>query len=220
MNLVFYTAIVLIQLVTYTFLRSLGSASTAAFVSFFPVLIFALYQNWRTWPGDEGPRLQRFFQDFILSLGAAMALFLAVMMFQFFIVALGVEAKGFFAELIGVMAFIAFWATFAFIFHLQRNKAQHLGMNWAQLQPPDDDPSVDFEYSTMNEIEEALHLLNLDADLDEKSLRDRYHQLSLLYHPDRMSSMGDKTRNVAEKEFQRIQNAYELLKVALKNSRL
>ena len=93
-------------------------------------------------------------------------------------------------------------------------------MNWTNIEAPDDDPSATLEHSTFTEIEEALCLLNLDAELDEGTLRNRYHQLSLLYHPDRLNTMSENTKKVAEKEFQRIQNAYELLKIALKNNRL
>ena len=57
----------------------------------------------------EGPRVKRFLQDFLLSFGAGFALFLFLMIFQFFIVALGADSNGLFSQLIGMIAFIFFW---------------------------------------------------------------------------------------------------------------
>lgn len=218
--MIFYGALTGLQLMIYTFLKPIGSAPNAAFVSFLPSLGIAFFQTLRTWPAGEGPRFSRFFQDFVLSLGAGLALFLALMVFQFFIVALGASAEGLFSRLIEAIAFLGFWAGFGIFFHFQRLKAQHLGMNWTEIEVVDDDPTVELEHESFTEIQEALLVLNLDEDVDEKRLKERWHQLSLLYHPDRLSSMSEQTRKVAEAEFQRIQQAYELVKIALKNDRL
>lgn len=148
-----------------------------------------------------------------------MAFYLIANVFLFLLVALGLDPDGAFSQFVEITAIMLFWSGFGLIFHFQRQKAQHLGMNWTEIEP-EEDPSVDMEHSTFGEIEEALHLLNLEPDLSEKTLKERYHELSLLYHPDRLNSMSEKSRGVAEREFKRIQSAYELLKISLKNERL
>lgn len=171
--LLFYGALTGLQILIYAYFKPLGSAPNAAFVSFLPTLAIAFFLTLRTWPAGVGPRFARFFQDFVLSLGAGIFVFLGLMVFQFFIVALGANAEGFFSELIGAFAFLGFWAGFGLIFHLQKLKAQHLGMNWTEIEVVDDDPTVELEHASFTEIQEALLVLNLDEDVDEKGLKER-----------------------------------------------
>lgn len=218
-TLIAYFFLTLTHSVLYLFLKRAGSAPLAAFLSFLPLLTIVLFVAYNYWPKGEGPRMFRFFQDFVLSIGAGMALYLSANIFLFFLVAMGLDSDGVFSTLLETLAIILFWTGYGFFFHYQKQKVQLLGMNWTEIES-EDDPTVDMEHSSYDEIEEALHLLNLEPDLTEKTLKERYHELSLLYHPDRLNSMSEKSRGVAEREFKRIQSAYELLKISLKNERL
>lgn len=70
------------------------------------------------------------------------------------------------------------------------------------------------------EIVKMLTVLSLDAHVKLGNLKNRYFELSKIYHPDRLNQMKQDDRKIAEKEFKRIKKAYEFLKEKLENGDL
>lgn len=113
-------------------------------------------------------------------------------------------------------------AYFSLRFH-QREMARlnTYGLDYHYTQAPEDHSSAyGSENITMNETLRMLAILNLDADVTEEKLKERYRQLANLYHPDTLMNMSEEKRKVAEEEFKRIKNAYEVVSSQIKEGRL
>jgi len=76
--------------------------------------------------------------------------------------------------------------------------------------PPYSFSTILFERIDPGRIEEAKKMLGLTGEITDKALHDAYYQLAKVYHPDKKSG-------AASTEFQRIHNAYKVLKNFLEN---
>jgi DnaJ-domain-containing protein 1 len=65
-----------------------------------------------------------------------------------------------------------------------------------------------------DKILQALRLFGLDNYKDKSTLKRRYKELVLAYHPDRVANKDTNTINKYTRKFQHIQQAYETLKKA------
>ena len=55
-------------------------------------------------------------------------------------------------------------------------------------------------------------LLGLDDGADMSTIKKAYRQLSMKYHPDKVSHLGDEFKNVAEEKMKELNQAYEFFK--------
>tara|TARA_A100001015_G_scaffold312312_1_gene417267 strand:- start:373 stop:1038 length:666 start_codon:yes stop_codon:yes gene_type:complete len=110
----------------------------------------------------------------------------------------------------------------AFIYHQREiSRLQSWGLDYRErmtLEAPS--PDEDTTTQGIGETLAMLTILDLEPDLTMEDLKLRYRELSKLYHPDRLSSMSEKERETAEKEFKRIQRAYEIVKSQIEKGRL
>lgn len=61
------------------------------------------------------------------------------------------------------------------------------------------------------ELYEAYRTLGINENASDEEVRQAYRQLALRYHPDRVSSQGEQARLEAEKKFQAINRAKEIV---------
>jgi hypothetical protein len=55
-------------------------------------------------------------------------------------------------------------------------------------------------------------VLGVPKDASQEKIKQAYRQLANRYHPDKVSHLGDEFRNLAERRFKEIQEAYEHLR--------
>ena len=79
---------------------------------------------------------------------------------------------------------------------------------------------LDIGHPDKVETLKMLTILNLDNRIGTNELKNRYFELSKLYHPDRLNQMGQEDRQVAENEFKRIKRAYEFIKKQIESGEL
>jgi DnaJ like chaperone protein len=56
-------------------------------------------------------------------------------------------------------------------------------------------------------------VLGVDPDASPEEIRKAYRHLANKYHPDKVSYMGEEFRELAEKKFKEIQDAYQQLNI-------
>lgn len=74
------------------------------------------------------------------------------------------------------------------------------------------------EEATEWSLNKAYTILELDSDASVKEIKKAYRKLAMLHHPDRLIGMGEEAIESAKRKFQKIQDAYELIKNAKKFS--
>lgn len=170
-------------------------------------------------PGERGPLKNK---KISLSFQIGTGIFLGG-------VIIGTVASFFFAAITGIriesVLTLGFSLTFMTSFYLGLNAVtkrkeayRYYGLSFEEdmVGPTDfsgnrSDSGVSDEFDT----EKLLFLLNLEAPLTRAKLKERFHEISLLYHPDRLAQMSEKQRSIAEAEFKRLTNAKELLEKTL-----
>lgn len=60
-------------------------------------------------------------------------------------------------------------------------------------------------------LQEAYRTLGISETASDEEVRQAYRQLALRYHPDRVTSMGEKARMEAEKKFQEVTEARDII---------
>lgn len=78
----------------------------------------------------------------------------------------------------------------------------------------------DFDYESIksmfvreiNASENAYKILGVDPSASDEEVKKAYREMAKKNHPDLVSSLGDEVRQAAEKKFQEINEAYELIK--------
>ena len=59
--------------------------------------------------------------------------------------------------------------------------------------------------------EDPYKVLNIPADASDEDIKKAYKELAGKYHPDKVQHLGDEFKEIAEKRFKEIQNAYQEL---------
>ena len=60
-------------------------------------------------------------------------------------------------------------------------------------------------------LQEAYRTLGIPEKATDEEVRQAYRQMALRYHPDRVSSQGEAARQMAEKKFQEITEARDII---------
>ena len=60
-------------------------------------------------------------------------------------------------------------------------------------------------------LQEAYRTLGLSETATDEEVRQAYRQMALRYHPDRVAAQGDAARQAAEKKFQEITEARDII---------
>ena len=67
-------------------------------------------------------------------------------------------------------------------------------------------------YSRSSSLKKAFELLELNEDASNKEIKQAYRKMAKKHHPDRVLNMGKEFQKMAKERFQKIQEAYELIK--------
>ena len=62
-----------------------------------------------------------------------------------------------------------------------------------------------------NQLQEAYRILEIEPSASDDEVRAAYRKMALKHHPDKVASLGEDIRLAAEKKFQHINNAKELI---------
>ena len=60
-------------------------------------------------------------------------------------------------------------------------------------------------------LTEAYSILGINSTATDNEVKAAYRKMALKYHPDRVAKLGDDIYKSAEKKFQKINNAKELI---------
>ena len=63
-----------------------------------------------------------------------------------------------------------------------------------------------------NSIDNSYKLMSLNKDDDEKTIKKRYRELSMKWHPDKFQNDTTENQGIATRNFTKLNNAYELIK--------
>lgn len=62
-----------------------------------------------------------------------------------------------------------------------------------------------------NELSQAYKILGISPSASDDEVKKAYRQMALKHHPDRVATLGDDVKQAAEKKFQEINNAKEVI---------
>lgn len=83
--------------------------------------------------------------------------------------------------------------------------AQHLGLSAADV-----DSMLNLKDSSTN-LEAAYRVLGIAPSATNDEVKKAYRQMALKHHPDRVSTLGNDVKKAAQKKFQEINNAKDLI---------
>lgn len=75
------------------------------------------------------------------------------------------------------------------------------------------------QYPGVSDEEKYFEVLGLTPSADFGTIKKAYRKLSMKYHPDKVSHLGEEFRNVAEEKMKEINVAYDYLSKKMNNSR-
>lgn len=84
---------------------------------------------------------------------------------------------------------------------LQSIKAMYLGYN-----------SYSSSHSTTADTQWAYDVLEVSRDASQDEIKKAYRRMAMKYHPDKVASLGEAAQQAATRKYQKVQEAYELLK--------
>lgn len=83
--------------------------------------------------------------------------------------------------------------------------AQYLGLSAADV-----DSMLNLKDSSTN-LEAAYRVLGIAPSATNDEVKKAYRQMALKHHPDRVSTLGNDVKKAAQKKFQEINNAKDLI---------
>ena len=83
----------------------------------------------------------------------------------------------------------------------------------AQAQQQARSSATSYHYS-VSRLDWAYGVLGLKPQCSNDEVRNAYRQLAMLYHPDRTANLGDQVRQTAEKKFQELGQARDIIYAA------
>lgn len=69
-------------------------------------------------------------------------------------------------------------------------------------------------YHNPNDLGNAYKILGIDKNTIERDIKKAYRKLAIKYHPDKVAQLGEEFQKGAKEKFQKVQDAYELVKKA------
>lgn len=66
-------------------------------------------------------------------------------------------------------------------------------------------------YANENKLENAYSILGIAADSDKETIKKAFRKLSMEYHPDRVTHLGEEYQKIANEKFLKIKEAYDYL---------
>ncbi len=75
------------------------------------------------------------------------------------------------------------------------------------------------QYPGVSDEEKYYEVLGLTSAADFATIKKSYRKLSMKYHPDKVSHLGEEFRNIAEEKMKEINVAYDYLSKKMNNSR-
>jgi len=160
---------------------------------------------------------------FAVGLGFGLSVFFFIL--SLLVMAFAIAITGSDAQSVYLFLFIPFHGvTLALAGSYHQKEIKRLwewGLDYREnLGDPSDEGSDAILTQGMGETLRMLTILSLEPDLNMQELKERYRELSKLYHPDRLAGMGESEKLIAETEFKRIKRAYELVKSQLEKGEL
>lgn len=76
----------------------------------------------------------------------------------------------------------------------------------------DDYWNSDVNYQTQPDYNAAYECLGISPQSSDDEVKAAYRKLAMKYHPDRYATQGAEAQSSAQKQFLKIQNAYEEIK--------
>ncbi len=185
-------------------------------------ILFTSYKVPKAETGLEEIRKNRFI--FCVSLGfgtSILFIILGVIVALFFSAVMGLDmGKVLVISFLPLHVFSLISSTWFFSKEIAR--LNYFGLDYhSRIEESDnEEEALDVSEPDKLEIVKALTVLNLEANVKSDKLKGRYFELSKIYHPDRLNLMELDDRKIAEKEFKRINKAYEFLKEKIDNGDL
>lgn len=66
--------------------------------------------------------------------------------------------------------------------------------------------------NTTSDLDNAYKLMKLEKTVDETTIKKKYRELSMIWHPDKWSTNTKENQEIAGRNFIKLNNAYELIK--------
>ena len=86
-----------------------------------------------------------------------------------------------------------------------REVAVNLGISSADI-----DSMLNLQYGNSS-LDAAYKVLGVSPDATDEEIKAAYRKMALKHHPDRVATLGEDVQKAAEKKFQEINNAKELI---------
>ena len=86
-----------------------------------------------------------------------------------------------------------------------REVAVNLGISSADI-----DSMLNLQYGNSS-LDAAYKVLGVSPDATDEEIKAAYRKMALKHHPDRVATLGEDVKKAAEKKFQEINNAKELI---------
>ena len=110
--------------------------------------------------------------------------------------------------ILAIAALVGFWVVGAIVEHFQKKTPKAASSTGAGTGHK---PAPERESPTVDPIEEACRVLQVNRPFTGEQLRAAYRQRMSQYHPDKVNSLGPEFRELAESKSKEINRAFDLL---------
>ena len=68
------------------------------------------------------------------------------------------------------------------------------------------------QFETNQSLKDPFEILGIERDASQEMIKKAYREMANKYHPDKVNHLGKEFKEIAEKRFKEVQEAYEILK--------